>query len=212
MIASVQTGRLRAAAAAVAVAAAPLAPASGYSVTITPAPRSLYLQIGNGTYIGGNNTTGGLPANNATVNIVSASVPAVQVGNGTPVAMTSNSTASNSFIDGFALCNVPAQVYVGGWARTLNGSGTATLTIATPPALTSGPDTIPFNQISWVSSGNGDTTLAIPSGTFAGGTQTLTTIAANTWKEECFAFQYANVMVPPAGTYTGRAVFTLSLP
>lgn len=212
MTVSARGCRLWAAVAAVSVAAAPVAPALGYSVTITPGVRSLYLQIGNGTYIGGNNSNGGLPANNATVNVVSVSVPAAQVGSGTPVAMTSNSTAATSFIDGFALCSVPAQVYVGGWARTLNGSGTATLTVSTPPALTSGSDTIPFNQISWVSSGNGDTVLAIPSGTFNGGTQTLTTIAANMWKEECFAFQYANATVVPAGTYTGRAVFTLSLP
>lgn len=186
--------------------------ATAYSITITPGPRALYLQIGNGTYTGGNYNAGGQPASNGTINVVSLSVPAAQVGNGTALAMTSNSTAANSFIDGFAICNVPAQVYIGGWARTPNGAGTATLTITTPPSLTSGADTIPFNQISWVSSGNGDTTLAIPSGTFVGGTQTLTIITANTWKEECFAFTYANATVPAAGTYTGRAVFTLSLP
>ena len=185
---------------------------SAYTITITPGPRALYLQIGNGTYTGGNYNAGGLPANNGTINVVSLSVPAASVGNGIALAMTSNSTAANSFIDGFALCNVPAQVYVGGWARTPTGAGTATLTIVTPPTLTSGSDSIPFSQISWVSSGNGDTTLAIPSGTFVGGTQTLTTIAANSWKEECFAFQYANASVPAAGTYSGRAVFTLSLP
>ncbi len=187
-------------------------PVAAYTITITPGTRALYLQIGNGTYTGGNYNAGGQPANNPTVNVVSLTVPAAQVGDGTALAMTSNSTTANSFIDGFALCNPPAQVYVGGWARTPTGAGTATLTIVTPPALTSGADSIPFNQISWVSSGNGDTVLAIPSGTFVGGTQTLTTIAANTWKEECFTFQYANTTVPAAGTYTGRAVFTLSLP
>jgi hypothetical protein len=190
----------------------PGAPASAYMITITAGARSLYLQVGVGTYTGGNYSAGGQPANNATVNMVSVTVPAASVGNGTAQAMTSNSTTANSFIDGYAFCNPPAEVYVGGWSRPGSGSGTATLSVTTPASLTSGANSIPFSQISWVSSGNGDTTTVIPSGTFVGGTQTLTTIAANSWKEECFAFSYANTVTPAAGTYTGRAVYTLSLP
>lgn len=88
----------------------------------------------------------------------------------------------------------------------------ATLTVTSPANLTSGSDTIPFSQIRWVMSGNGDTVFQFPNGTFTGGTQTLGTFAPNTWKEQCMTFSYANTVVPAAGTYTGRAVYTLSLP
>jgi hypothetical protein len=187
-------------------------PACAYTITITPGARSLYLQVGAGTYTGGNYNAGGQPANNSTINVVSVTVPVSSIGNGTPQPMTSNSATSISFIDGFALCSPPSQVYIGGWSRPGAGTGVATMTVTTPVSLTSGANSIPFSQISWVSSGNGDTALAIPSGTFAGGTQTLTTLAANTWKEECMTFSYANTVIPAAGTYAGRAVYTLSLP
>lgn len=183
-----------------------------YIINISSGARAIYLQIGDGTYVGGNYNDNGRPANNSTVNVVSVSVPAASIGNGTALAMTSNSAASNSFIDGYAFCNAPDQVYIGSWVRTTNGSGTATLSVTTPVNLTSGSDTIPFSQISWTISGNGDTSYVIPSGTFTGGSQTLTTVSANTWKEQCMAFSYANRTVVPAGTYQGRAVYTVSLP
>ena len=181
-------------------------PAASYTITINPGPRGIYLQIGNGTYIGGNYNAGGQPGNNATINTVSLTLTAASVGNGTVQQMTTNSTASNSFIDGFAFCNTPAQMYVGGWTRAPSGGGVATLSVTTPPALTSGGDTIPFNQISWTSGGNGgDAGIDVPSGTFVGGTQTLTTYPVNEWREQCLTFRYANATVPAAGTYTGRA-------
>lgn len=186
--------------------------AQAYQITITSGKRALYLQIGDGTYVDGSYNAGGTPANNATIDVVSVSVPAASVGNGTAQAMTSNSTAANSFIDGYAFCNLPAQVYIGGWSRPGSGTGTATLSVSTPANLASGTDIIPFSQISWKISGNGDTTYVIPSGTFTGGTQTLTTLSANTWKEQCMTFSYANSAVVAAGTYTGRAVYTMSLP
>lgn len=91
-------------------------------------------------------------------------------------------------------------------------TGVATLTVTTPANLTSGSDTIPFSQISWVMSGNGDTVFQFPDGSFTGGTQTLGTLPANTWKEQCMTFRYANSVLPAAGAYSGRAVYTLSLP
>lgn len=197
------------AAALLALMAAP--PAQAYTITITAGTRAIYLQVGDGTYTGGNYNQGGTPGSNPTINSVTVTVPAASVGNGAVQAMTSDSAASNSFIDGFAFCNLPAQVYIGGWARS-SGTANATLTITTPANLTNGTATIPFSQISWTTSGNGDTTVVIPAGTFAGGTQTLTTIAPNTWKEQCMTFRYANASVVAAGTYTGRAVYTLSLP
>lgn len=185
--------------------------AHAYTITITAGPRSIYLQVGAGGYVG-TNASGGTPGNNATINVVSVTVPNGVVGSGAAQAMTSNSTVSQSPIDGFAFCNPPSQVYIGAWSRPGSGTGVATLTVTSPANLTSGSNTIPFSQISWVMSGNGDTVFQFPNGTFTGGTQTLGTLARNTWKEQCMTFSYANTVVPAAGTYTGRAVYTLSLP
>jgi hypothetical protein len=126
--------------------------------------------------------------------------------------MISNSTAAQSPFDGFAFCNPPTQVYIGAWSRLGNRSGVATLTVSSPANLVNGSEAIPFSQISWVMSGNGDTVIQFPNGSFTGGTQTLATLPANTWKEQCMTFTYANTVVPAAGTYTGRVTYTLSLP
>lgn len=185
--------------------------AHAYVITITSGPRSIYLQVGAGGYVG-TYSSGGTPGNNATINVVSVSVPAAVVGSGAAQAMTSNSNVAQSPIDGFVFCNPPAQVYIGAWSRPGSGTGVATLTVTSPANLTSGTDTIPFSQIRWVMSGNGDTVFQFPNGSFTGGTQTLATFPANTWKEQCMTFSYANTVVPAAGTFTGRAVYTLSLP
>ena len=159
---------------------------------------------------------GGQPGNNTTVNTVSVTVPAGAVGNGTAQAMTTNSTATISFVDGFAFCSVPGQVYIGGFYRTAGGATAAAQVVATvPAALTdSTGDTIPFSKIRWTSSGNGDTgTEVFPSGTFVnGGVQNVGSMASNSWNESCWSFSYLNNTVPPAGTFTGRVRYTLSAP
>ena len=185
--------------------------ADAYTITITAGARAIYLQVGVGGYTG-YYSSGGTPGDNSAINVVSVAVPAGSVGSGSSLQMTSNSTAAQSPIDGYAFCNPPSQVYIGAWSRPGSGSGVATLTVTTPTTLTSGSDTIPFSQISWVMSGNGETSFQFPNGTFNGGTQTLGTFPANTWKEQCMTFTYANSVVPAAGTYTGRATYTLSLP
>lgn len=185
--------------------------AQAYVITITSGQRSIYLQVGAGGYTGVY-TSGGTPGNNGTINVVTVIVPASSVGSGAAQAMTSNSNVAQSPIDGFVFCSPPSQVYIGAWSRPGSGSGVATLTVTSPANLTSGSDTIPFSQISWVMSGNGDTVFQFPNGSFTGGTQILATFPANTWKEQCMTFTYANSVLPAAGTYTGRAVYTLSLP
>ena len=185
--------------------------ACAYTITITAGARSLYLQVGDGGYTG-TYSSGGTPGNNATVNVVSVTVPAASVGNGAVQAMTSNSSAAQSPIDGYTFCSPPTQVYIGAWSRPGAGTGVATLTVTTPTSLTSGSDTLPFSQISWAMSGNGDTTFQFPNGTFNGATQTLASFPANTWKEQCMTFSYANSVIPAAGTYSGRAVYSLALP
>ena len=127
------------------------------------------------------------------------------------------STASNSFWDGYAFCNPPAQLYIGGFYRTpSNANSTATVTATVPLALTDTTgDTIPFSQISWTSAGNGDGNAAqpFPDGTFpAGGSLTVGTITRNQWAESCWTFSYRNTVIPPGGSYTGRVTYTLVAP
>jgi hypothetical protein len=184
-----------------------LAPASSsaWVLTLTAGPKQLFLMVGVGTPA----------ASNSTNNTVSASVPAGSLGNGTAVSMTSDSTQSTSPYDNYAVCNPPAQVYVGGSYRQPNattGAGSATLQVSTPASLTSGADSIPFSAISWTSTANGNAAADIPAGTFTGGTQVLANIARNTYVENCLSYSYANAALVPAGTFTGRAVFTLAVP
>ena len=182
-----------------------VAPVSAWVLTLTPGPKQLFLMVGVGTPA----------ANNTTINTVSVTVPAASVGNGTAQAMTSDSTQANSPFDNYAVCNPPAQVYIGGSYRQPNattGAASATLQVTTPASLASGGDSIPFSQISWTSTANGNTTADIPAGTFTGGTQTLANFGRNTFVENCFSYSYANAALVPAGIYTGRAVFTLAVP
>lgn len=191
--------------------------ARAFIVNITPTSTQaqIYLRVGdgafNGTYIGG-----GTPAASATITRVSVSVPVAAIGNGSPQAMTTNATQATSFYDGYAFCNLPSQVYIGGYNRRGTGGagGTGTLTVTAPTSLTNASgNTIPFSQISWTSSGNGDTgSQPFPGGAFTGGTQTLASFQANTWSESCHTFSYANASLVAAGTYTGRVTYTLSVP
>jgi hypothetical protein len=180
-------------------------PAHAWILGLTAGPKQLFLMVGVGTPA----------ANNTTINTVSVTVPAANLGDGSARAMSSDSTQSASPVDNYAVCNPPAQVYIGGSYRQPNattGAATATLQVTTPTALTSGTDTIPFSQISWTSTANGTATADIPAGTFTGGTQTLTTFARNTFVENCFTYSYANSALRAAGVFTGRAVFTLAVP
>ena len=198
------------------VACAPAAHA--FTVNIAAAtPKAIYLQVGVGTFTGGNYNSGGAPGTNTTINTVSVTVPAAAVGTGAAQAMTTNSASGTSFYDGFAFCNLPSQLYIGGFYRQTGantGSATATVTATSPVNLTNaGGNTIPFTQISWTSSGNSDTgAQPFPAGTFVGGTQTIGTINRNQWAESCHTFSYANTNFRAAGTYTGRVTYTLSAP
>jgi hypothetical protein len=191
--------------------------ALAYTATLTAvAPQMIYLQVGNGTFTGGNYTPiqgngqpTGTPGNNATVNTVSTNLTLAAVGNGTPQPMTTNSTATQSFWDGYTYCSVPAQLYIGG------NTAAAQVTATVPAALidTTG-DTLPFSKISWTSSGNGDFGAEpFPAGTFVnGGVQTVGSMASNTWNESCWTFSYLNNTVPKSGVYSGTVIYTMSTP
>lgn len=176
---------------------------------------SIYLRVGDGAY-NGTFLSGGTPGNSGTINIVSVTVPAAMVGNGTNLAMTSNATQARSFYDNYAFCNLPNEVYVGGYNRggPFGSGGNGVLTVTSPANLTNAAgNTIPFSQISWTSSGNGDSgTQPFPAGTFNGSTQNLGSFPRNTWRESCHTFSYGNDAIVAAGTYTGRVTYTLSVP
>lgn len=212
---------------AVLLAAGP-ASVLAFTATLTAAaPETIYLQVGVGGFTGGtgtcpyNNLTscysnGGSPANNPTVNTVSVSLTLAQVGNGTAQAMTTNSTAADSYYDGYAFCTVPGQLYIGGFYRTAGGTTAAAQVTATVPAALTDPkgDTLPFSKISWTSSGNGDTGAEpFPAGTFVnGGVQTVGTMASNSWNESCWTFSYLNNTTPASGFYTGTVTYTMTSP
>ena len=190
--------------------------AGAYTLTLTPAaPQTVYLQVGVGSFTK-NYNVGGVPGDNATINVVSTTVPAVAVGNGTAQAMTTDSNTSLSHLDGFAFCNVPNQLYIGGFYRTTGATTAAARITATVPAslVNATGSTIPFSKIQWSSSGNGDVGAEVfPGGTFvSGGAQNVGSIASNQWAESCWTFSYLNDTVPAAGTFAGRVLFTLSSP
>jgi len=188
----------------------------GYTATLAPAsPLTVYLQVGVGSFTN-NYINGGQPGNNTTVNTVSATLTSAAVGNGTAQPMTTNSTATQSFWDGFTYCSVPGQIYIGGFYRTTGAATAAALVTATvPAALTNSTgDTIPFSKIRWTSSGNGDSGAEpFPAGAFVNGSvQNVGSMSSNTWNESCWTFSYLNDTVPPAGTFTGVVRYTLSAP
>src|ERR1035441_810537 len=190
--------------------------ASAYTATLTPAsPQELYLQVGVGSFTN-DYIYGGQPGQNTTVNSVTATVAPGVVGNNTPQAMTTNSTATISYWDGYTYCSVPGQLYIGGFFRTTGAATAAAQVNATVPAslADSTGDTIPFSTISWTSSGNGDSGAEpFPGGTFVnGGVQNVGSMASNTWNESCWTFAYSNGTVPRVGTYTGVVLYTMRAP
>src|SRR5579872_4059831 len=99
-----------------------------FTANIGTGTRAIYLQVGNGSFTGTYNG-GGTPGTNTTINKVSVSVPAAQVGNGTAQQMTSDSTQAVSYYDNYSFCNPPTQVYIGGFYRRPGATGTATLSV-----------------------------------------------------------------------------------
>lgn len=160
---------------------------------------------------GWNNCMGGSPTagRHGTRNTVSVDVPANQMGNGTPIAMSANSSGAHlaSSYNGAPLCQ-PGEVYIGGFARKITGggNGTARLTVQAEPFLQSGSNTIPIQEISWTTRGQ------FNAGTLSPSSITLGTIPNNNWLEDCLSFTFANSEVRQAGTYRARATFTLSHP
>ena len=108
---------------------AELAAAHAWSLNITSGARRLFLHVGNGTVSGASGTLNGAsPTTNATRNRVEVSVPVAQLGNGTALAMTSNSTQNISLYgDGNNTCPTPASQLMVGAGYRRNGSAAASV-------------------------------------------------------------------------------------
>lgn len=187
-------------------------PALAYKVPINASPQALFLRVGDGgnaTYLNNNGT----PGTSSEVNEVSASLTTAQLVAGTPVTMSTNTNQRRSSYDNFVFCE-NNQVYIGGFVR--GGAANGALNAVAPASLTgAGGTSIPFSEISWTTSGIGDTgAQPIPAGAFdaAPGAQPIATFERNTWNESCLTFRYANRDVVGAGVYTGQVVYVLSAP
>jgi hypothetical protein len=168
------------------------------TVVIGNGPGRLILQIGSTA---------------ATVNQVNFSVPGTNVGDGTVIASSSVTPASPTCPANTVLIDVQARS-PGGFPRT------ATLTADSSAPLTTGTFTIPFSQVTWVSSTPGggpsgclNAPTTIPSGTFSGAAgQSLISIGTSQRACACAQFSYLNQSIVSAGTYTGRVTYTLAMP
>ncbi len=133
---------------------------------------------------------------------VTMTVPAAQMGDPlNPIAGTPN-----------------VQIQMG-IRRRFGPQITATLTATAPPALTSGVNQVPIDQISWTSVGLTPAWRCfqtIGGGAFlaGGGPQVIDTLLINIsgtrWSCGELRFSFANARAYPAGTYTGTVTFTAS--
>lgn len=196
--------------------------ACAYTIGIAAtAPKAVYLQIGLGTLTGTSTyNSGAAPGNAATVNKESVTVAAATLGNKTALPMSTDSTVSQSSLDGFTYCTAGTQLYIGTFYRNPSNTTAAVLTATVPATLINAAgDTIPFSEISWTAGGNGDTAgngfvpEVFPPGTFInGGVQNIGAVAANRWAESCWTFNYANSTIPKVGNFSGRVLYTLTTP
>lgn len=185
--------------------------AHAFVVGISPASRSLYLRVGDGAFTNRDFNSGGTPRSGGTSNVVTVTVPASQLITGADQAMSSTSRLTSDY-DGFSFCNT-GQTYIGGFYRRPGNSGTATLTATVTTPLTSGSSTIPFSQIRWTASGNGDGGgQPVPSNNFGDVSKNIATFPVNSWRESCHSFFYDNDNVVAAGTYVGTITYTLTAP
>ena len=157
-------------------------------------PRILYLRVGTGTNL----------ANNTTVDMITFTVPAANIGNSVAVAGTGGDLAP------------------GVTARVVANAGVVTLSSNTPGDLTTGTagEVIPYTQITTASAVNTSAT-ALPAPALAASGVTsvvLTPVNRVTNQDAKWTFNYANNAVVAAGTYggtvanNGRVTYTASMP
>jgi hypothetical protein len=160
-------------------------------------PKILFLQVGTGTNL----------AANATVNLISFSVPAVNVGDGSVISATAGSgDLGNGTVT----------------ARVIGNNGTVTFTSTTVGALGNGSgDTISYGQIATAAAANTSVlVLAHPAlADAATTTVTLTPASGKVLNRDAkWTYTYTNAAVVAPGTYGGvntnnsRVTYTASMP
>ncbi len=161
-------------------------------------PKILYLRVGTGTDF----------ATSATINQIAFTVPAANVGNGTPIAATA---ASGDLGNGVVT------------ARVIGNNGNITFTSTTLGALSNGAagDTISYAEIGTTVAAL-TSAVPLPHPTLADGattTLTLTPVSGKVVNRDArwtYAYQNTNVVAP--GTYGGvnannsRVTYTASMP
>ena len=160
-------------------------------------PKVLFLQVGTGTNLG----------TNAAVNLIDFTVPAGNVGDGTPVAA---SAASGDLGAGVVT------------AKVIGNNGAVSLTSTSTGALSNGAgDTISFSQIATAATAlTSATPLAAPTIVDGGVSATITVPAAGKIvnRDAKWTFSYLNTAAVPPGTYggvnanNGRVTYTASMP
>jgi hypothetical protein len=159
-------------------------------------PKILFLQVGAGP------VAPALTAN-GTINLLTFTVPAANVGDSSVIGSTGGDLASGASVS----------------AKVVANSGTVTVTTTTPNGLKdAGTDVISYSQIglavATLSSGTAFTPAALSDGAV-----TTTTIAPllNVVNQDAkWTFTYKNQNVVPAGTYgtsanQGRVIYTASI-
>ncbi len=122
------------------------------------------------------------------VDTVTFTVPANAVGDGTEIAGSQT-----------VLIEVAVK-------RSGGSPGSVVLTVDSSAPLTSGPDTIPWDEIRWDSADG-----VIPAGSFDTLPKTLLSFTAGngaTRREDTHTFFFKNTSVPMAGIYNGTMIYT----
>lgn len=160
-------------------------------------PKILFLRVGTGA----DYTT------NSAINQITFSVPAANVGDGSPIAATAGSgDLGNGAVT----------------AKVLGNNGTITFTSTTLGALSNGAgDTISYGQVTAAVT-TLTSAVALPHPALTDGATTTVTLAPATGKvvnrDAKWTFSYANSNVVPPGTYGGvnannsRVTYTASMP
>jgi len=158
-------------------------------------PKVLYLRVGTGTAL----------ATLSTIDAITFTVPAANLGDSTAIAA---GTSSGDLGSGVVT------------AKVIGNNGAVTLTSTTLGALSNGTYTLSYAQISTAASVLTSTTaLAAPA--LADGATTSTTVAATSNvvnRDAKWTFSFLNTAVVPAGTYGGvntnnsRVTYTASMP
>lgn len=154
-------------------------------------PKVLYLRVGTGANL----------ADNTTIDLVTFTVPAANVGDGTAIAGTGGDLTAGAVT-----------------ARLIGNNGAVSLNVTTGGALTNaGTDTIPYTQITTtVATLTSGTALAAPTLVNGAGTAISIPATGNVVNRDArWTYAYANTNVVPPGTYgttNGRATYTATMP